>query len=46
MMNRAVNLNNLKPVVDEVFSFSDAPAALRRMQSGVHFGKLVTSVMH
>jgi len=46
MMNRAVSQQKLKPVVDEVFSFGDAPAALRRMQSGAHFGKLVTSVMH
>jgi NADPH:quinone reductase-like Zn-dependent oxidoreductase len=46
MMNRAVSQQKLKPVVDEVFSFGDAPAALRRMQSGTHFGKVVTSVMH
>jgi NADPH:quinone reductase-like Zn-dependent oxidoreductase len=36
----------LKPTVDEVFSFNTAGEALRRMQSGSHFGKLVTSVTH
>lgn len=45
-MNLAIAKQKLKPVIDEVFSFSDAPEALRRMESGAHFGKLVTSVMH
>jgi NADPH:quinone reductase-like Zn-dependent oxidoreductase len=45
-MNRAIAQQKLKPVVDEVFSFSDASLALRRMESGAHFGKLVTSVTH
>ncbi len=31
-------------MVDEVFSFHDAPAALRRMETGSHFGKLVLRV--
>jgi NADPH:quinone reductase-like Zn-dependent oxidoreductase len=43
-MNRAITLNHLQPVVDEVFSFSDLPEALRRMESGAHFGKLVVRV--
>lgn len=46
MMNRAIQQHNLKPVVDEVFSFDAAGKALLRMQSGLHFGKLVTSVTH
>jgi NADPH:quinone reductase-like Zn-dependent oxidoreductase len=46
MMNRAISQQELKPQVDEVFSFSDASAALQRLQSGTHFGKLVTSVTH
>ena len=46
MMNRAIQQQNLKPVVDEVFSFTAVGQALRRMQSGAHFGKLVTSVTH
>ncbi len=46
MMNRAIQQQKLEPVVDEVFSFDAAGEALRRMQSGQHFGKLVTSVTH
>jgi NADPH:quinone reductase-like Zn-dependent oxidoreductase len=46
MMNRAITLQILKPVVDEVFSFTDPAGALRRLQSASHFGKLVTSVTH
>jgi NADPH:quinone reductase-like Zn-dependent oxidoreductase len=46
MMNRAITQQKLEPQVDEVFSFANAPAALQCMQSGSHFGKLVTSVMH
>lgn len=46
MMNRAIQQHKLKPVVDEVFSFADVPGALRRMESGAHFGKVVTSVTH
>lgn len=43
-MNRAIAQHRLKPVVDEVFSFHDAPVALRRMETGSHFGKLVVRV--
>ena len=46
MMNRAIRQQKLKPVIDEVFSFGDSGATLRRMASGAHFGKLVTSVTH
>ena len=46
MMNRAIQQQKLKPVVDEVFSFDTPGQALQRMQSGSHFGKLVTSVTH
>ncbi|HEY1498465.1 MAG TPA: NAD(P)-dependent alcohol dehydrogenase [Acidobacteriaceae bacterium] len=45
-MIRAITQQELKPQVDEVFSFTNAPAALQRLQSGSHFGKLVTSVTH
>jgi NADPH:quinone reductase-like Zn-dependent oxidoreductase len=44
MMNRAIAQHQMKPVVDEVFTFHDAPAALRRMEAGSHFGKLVLRV--
>ncbi len=43
-MNRAVELHRLKPVVDRVFPFADAPAAYRYQESGAHFGKVVISV--
>jgi NADPH:quinone reductase-like Zn-dependent oxidoreductase len=43
-MSRAIAQHRLKPVVDEVFSLHDAPAALRRLETGSHFGKLVLSV--
>ena len=46
MMNRAIQQLNLKPVVDEVFSFAAGGEPMRRMQSGAHFAKLVTSVTH
>jgi NADPH:quinone reductase-like Zn-dependent oxidoreductase len=39
-MNRAITLNQLKPVVDRVFPFSDAVAAYRYMESAAHFGKV------
>jgi NADPH:quinone reductase-like Zn-dependent oxidoreductase len=40
-MNRAISLHKLRPVVDRVFPFTDAPAAYRHMESGAHFGKIV-----
>ena len=43
-MNRAVTQVNLKPIVDEVFTFDQAKQALSRMQSGSHFGKLVIRI--
>jgi NADPH:quinone reductase-like Zn-dependent oxidoreductase len=43
-MNRAISQIELKPVVDEAFTFDQAPQALQRMQSGAHFGKLVIRV--
>lgn len=43
-MNRAVAEARLKPVIGETFAFADAPAALRRMESAQHFGKIVVEV--
>jgi NADPH:quinone reductase-like Zn-dependent oxidoreductase len=40
-MNRAIAASELKPVIDQVFSFDDAPAAYRHLQSARHFGKVV-----
>jgi NADPH:quinone reductase-like Zn-dependent oxidoreductase len=40
-LNRALALNRIKPAIDRVFPFADAPAAYRHLQSGSHFGKVV-----
>ncbi|ACO34306.1 MULTISPECIES: NAD(P)-dependent alcohol dehydrogenase [Acidobacterium] len=40
-MNRALAQNHIRPVVDKVFGFRELPDALRRMQAGEHFGKIV-----
>jgi NADPH:quinone reductase-like Zn-dependent oxidoreductase len=40
-MNAAISVNGLKPVIDRVFPFSDLPQALKHMESGAHFGKIV-----
>jgi len=40
-MNRAIALNGLRPVIDQVFPFAEYPEALRLMESGAHFGKIV-----
>jgi len=40
-MNRAIAFHQLRPVIDRVFSFEEAPAALRHLESGAHFGKIV-----
>lgn len=39
-MNRAIALHQLRPVVDRVFPFEQAAAALRHMESAAHFGKI------
>jgi NADPH:quinone reductase-like Zn-dependent oxidoreductase len=39
-MNRAIALHQLRPVVDRVFSFHEARAALRYLESATHFGKI------
>jgi NADPH:quinone reductase-like Zn-dependent oxidoreductase len=43
-MNAAITANNLKPVIDRVFPFSDARAAFEHMQHGSHFGKIVLTL--
>lgn len=47
MFNRmaaALEAGNIKPVIDEVFSFADARQAFHRMLAANHFGKLVIEV--
>jgi NADPH:quinone reductase-like Zn-dependent oxidoreductase len=43
-MNRAISLHKVRPVIDRVFPFDDAREALRHMESGAHFGKIVIKV--
>jgi NADPH:quinone reductase-like Zn-dependent oxidoreductase len=42
-MNRAIEANGLKPVIDEVFPFAEAKGAYRHLKSQSHFGKIVIS---
>lgn len=43
-MNRFVAQHRIKPVVDKVFDFAEAPAAYEYQQRGAHFGKVVIAV--
>jgi len=43
-MNRAIAASGLKPIIDKVFTFGEAPAAYRHLQSAQHFGKVVIRV--
>jgi NADPH:quinone reductase-like Zn-dependent oxidoreductase len=43
-MNRAISQLELRPVIDQVFSFDQAPAAYARLASGQHFGKIVIRI--
>ena len=43
-MNRAISQHRLKPAIDRVFPFAEAPAAYRYQESGAHFGKVVIAV--
>ena len=43
-MTRALSQSSIKPVIDRVFEFNDAPAAFEHMASGSHFGKIVIRV--
>jgi len=40
-MNRAIELQKMRPVIDHVFGSSEVVAALRHMENGAHFGKIV-----
>jgi NADPH:quinone reductase-like Zn-dependent oxidoreductase len=43
-MNRAIALHQLRPVIDRVFEFDQVPAALKYLESGAHFGKVVIRI--
>lgn len=40
-MNRVIVEKQIRPVIDRVFPLADAPAAVRHLESGSHFGKVV-----
>ncbi|HEY0098325.1 MAG TPA: NAD(P)-dependent alcohol dehydrogenase [Pyrinomonadaceae bacterium] len=40
-MNGAIEANRVKPVIGRTFAFAEAREALRYMESGAHFGKIV-----
>jgi NADPH:quinone reductase-like Zn-dependent oxidoreductase len=43
-MNRAMAVNNVHPVVDKIFPFTEAREAYRYLESGAHFGKVCIAV--
>ncbi len=43
-MNAAIDVNGIKPVIDRVFPFAEAPAAYSHLKSGSHFGKVVIRI--
>jgi NADPH:quinone reductase-like Zn-dependent oxidoreductase len=43
-MNRAIALSGLRPAIDRVYEYNEAPSAFRHMQAGAHFGKIVIRV--
>ena len=43
-LNRAIETNGIKPVIDKVFPFEAAPEAYAYQAAGQHFGKIVVSV--
>ena len=43
-MNSAITLNQIHPVIDQVFDFQDARSAYHAMRAAGHFGKLVVKL--
>ena len=43
-MNAFLTEHQLRPVIDRVFPFEEAPAAYAYMESGAHMGKIVISL--
>ena len=40
-MNAALEVSGIRPVIDRVYPFEEAPKAFTRMREGKHFGKIV-----
>ncbi|WP_018412811.1 zinc-dependent alcohol dehydrogenase family protein [Methyloversatilis thermotolerans] len=43
-MNKVISLHGLRPVIDRVFAFEEARAALAHLESQAHFGKVVIRI--
>ncbi len=43
-MNRLICQHSLRPVIDRVYNFDEVAEALRCMESGSHFGKIVVKI--
>ena len=43
-MNRAIDLSKLTPFIDKTFAFNEVRDALKYMESGSHFGKIVVKI--
>jgi NADPH:quinone reductase-like Zn-dependent oxidoreductase len=43
-MNKAITTNNLHPIIDRTFSFSQVKEALQNLESAAHFGKIVIQI--
>jgi NADPH:quinone reductase-like Zn-dependent oxidoreductase len=43
-MNRALEANQIKPVIDKVFDFDQIKDALKHMEAGAHHGKIVVRI--
>ncbi len=44
-MNRAITASGTRPVVDRIYAFDEAREALKTMEKGSHFGKIVIQVV-
>lgn len=42
-MNKAIEVNGIKPVIRKTFEFQDAAGAFEYLKGGLHFGKVVIS---
>jgi NADPH:quinone reductase-like Zn-dependent oxidoreductase len=38
---RAMDTGRIRPVIDKVFDFAEAPEAFAHLHSGTHFGKVM-----
>jgi NADPH:quinone reductase-like Zn-dependent oxidoreductase len=44
VMNRAIELHRIEPVIDRVFAFEDVKEAYRTMKTATHIGKIVIEI--